>query len=78
MGKRFLAARYPLENYSQRRAHLRVNEGDFEPHHMKPYGRVSGKFSYRQLFKKKHASRQSNQIQERATKKAARRTLQEE
>jgi hypothetical protein len=72
MGQRFLSFRYPLGEYSGRRAFLRLNEGDFEPHQMRPYGFASGNFFYRQMFEKKHQSRQGNVAQKRAVKKAAR------
>jgi hypothetical protein len=75
MGKRFLHARYSLDRYSQKRAWLRLNEGDFEPHRMRPYGLVSPNFSYRQMFQKKHGSRQGRRVEDRATKKAARRAF---
>jgi hypothetical protein len=73
MGKRFLAQRYQIPIYSDRRAFLRLNEGNFEPHRMKPYGIESKKFSYRQIFDKKHQSRPGNQAEKRGVKKAARR-----
>ena len=73
MGKRFLAERYPLSGYSSRRAILRLNEGDFEPHRMRPYGLESGKFRYRQIFAKKHLSRSGSRSERRVVKKAARR-----
>jgi hypothetical protein len=73
MGKRFFTERYPLQRYSPRRAWLRLNESNFEPHRMKPYGLMSHKFSYRQLFQKKHQSRQGNRQVKRAVKKATRR-----
>jgi hypothetical protein len=73
MGRRFLAVRYPLDGYSSRRVWLRLHEGDFEPHRMRPYGLGSGKFSYRQMFQKKHQSRLGNRLMKRAVKKAARR-----
>lgn len=73
MGKRFLAARYQLDRFSPRRAFLRMNEAEYEPHRMRPYGLVSSKFASRQLFEKKHHSRLGRQAEERATRKAARR-----
>jgi len=76
MGRRFLAARFSLDKYSNRRAWLRLNEADFEPHRMKPYGLESGKFSYRQMFQKKHQFRQGNRAVERAVKKTARQQAQ--
>lgn len=72
MGGRFLATRYPLHRYSPRRAWLRLHEGHFEPHRMRPYGLMSGKFMYRQLFQKKHQARQGNRALKRAINKAAR------
>ena len=72
MGKRFLVDRYPLDDYSSRRAFLRLHEGDFEPHRMKPYGLGSGKFVYRNMFQKEHQSRQDNRLQKRSIKKSAR------
>lgn len=72
MGKRFLAARFPLEQYSRRWAWLRLHEGKSNPHQMKPYGRESGNFVYRQLFHKKHQTRQGNCTIKRAVKKTAR------
>ena len=72
MGKRFLAARFPLEQYSHRRAWLRLHEGKSEPHSMRPYGFESGNFVYRQLFQKKHQARQGNRSVKRAVKKTAR------
>ena len=72
MGKRFLAVRFPLEQYSPRRAWLRLHEGRYEPHSMKPYGCESGTFAYRQLFEKKHQTRQGNRSIKRAVKKTAR------
>jgi hypothetical protein len=71
MGKRWLLARYPLNKYSDRRAWLRLHEGDFEPHQIRPYGLASGKFSYRQMFQKKKQARRGNRAVERAVKKAA-------
>lgn len=73
MGKRFLASRYPLVGYSARRSFLRLNEGEYEPHKMKPYGISSGKFMYHQMFEKKNQSREANRRTERTMKKAARR-----
>ena len=75
MGKRFLRARYPLDCYSLKRATLRLNEGDFEPHRMRPYGLPSSHFSYRQMFQKKHGSRQGRRAEDRAAKKAARKAF---
>jgi hypothetical protein len=72
MGRRFLAARYALSEYSDRRAWYRLHEGDGEPHRLRPYGLESGKFSYRPLFQKKHQSRQGRRAVKRAVKKAAR------
>jgi hypothetical protein len=72
VGRRFLADRYPLDQYSPRRAWLRCNEGDFEPHQMKPYGLESGKFSYRQMFQKRNQSRSGNILRERMVRKSAR------
>ena len=72
MGKRFLAARFPLEQYSHRRAWLRLHEGKSEPHSMRPYGFESGNFAYRQSFQKKHQARQGNRSVKRVVKKAAR------
>ncbi len=75
MGKRFLNSRYPLGVYSDRRVFLRLNEGDFEPRRMTPYGLGSGKFAYRQMFGKKNQSRQGNQRGQRVVKKAVRRLV---
>lgn len=72
MGRRFLATRYPLHSYSPRRAWLRLHEDHLEPHRMRPYGLASGKCMYRQLFQKKHQSRQGNRTIKRVVKKAAR------
>ncbi len=72
MGQRFFMARYCLSEYSERRAFLRLNEGDYEPRRMTPYGLGSGKFSYRQMFDKKNQSRQGNRQVQRAMKKASR------
>lgn len=72
MGKRFLAVRYRLERYSSRRAFLRLNEGDFEPHRMRPYGLEEHGFAYHQMFQKRHRSREGNRRLDRSVKKAAR------
>ena len=76
MGRRFLTDRFPLEKYSNRRACLRLNEADFEPHRMRPYGLESGNFSYHQMFQKKRQSRQGNRVVDRAVKKTARQQAQ--
>ena len=73
MGKRFLVIRYGLERYSSRRAFLRLNEGDFEPHRMRPYGLGERGFDYHQMFQKQHRSREGNRRLDRFVKKAARR-----
>lgn len=73
MGKRFLQSRYRLEKrYNHRRASLRLNEKNVEPHQMKPYGLGERGFSCRSLFQKKHQSRQGNLHEKRMVKKAAR------
>lgn len=72
MGRHFLNGRYHLSEYSSRRAFLRLNEGDYEPRRMRPYGLGSGKFAYRQMFEKKNQSRQGNQKVQRAVKKGVR------
>jgi hypothetical protein len=72
MGKRFLNERYSLEKYSNRRANLRLNEEDFEPHQIRPYGLESSSFSYRQMFQKKHQTRLENRSVKRSVKKSAR------
>lgn len=72
MGQRFLALRYCLERYSSRRAFFRLNEGDFEPHRMRPYGLGERGFAYRQMFQKRHRAREGNRRLDRAVKKAAR------
>ena len=81
MGRRFLARRFPLARYSDRRAWFRLNEAKSEPHQMRSYGLASGKFSYRQLFQKKRQSRPGNRRVKRTVKKTvrqrARRELQE-
>lgn len=78
MGKRFFVDRYPLANYSSYRAFLRLNEGDFEPHQIRPYGLGSGKFAYNQMFLKKHGSRPGNRAVKRSAKKSARQRAQRE
>ncbi|GCE27066.1 hypothetical protein KDA_25500 [Dictyobacter alpinus] len=71
MGNRFITERHLREGYSAQRISRRLNEGDFEPHHLQPYGIEGGKFSYRQMFQE-NQSRQGNRQKHRAPKKSAR------
>jgi len=71
MGQRFILARNLRPMYSKRRTWLRLNEHDFEPHRMRPYGLESKKFWYRSMW---HENRQrpGNKLEDRYPKKVAR------
>ncbi len=72
MGRRFIHARYRIDRYSNVGVRRRLNSPRFVPHHLRPYGLESMNFWYRQIFTKKHQSRQQNRAVKRAVKKAAR------
>ena len=73
MSKRFRAASYRLEDrYSSQRVFLRLNERNYNPHRIKPYGLGEHGFQYHQLFEKRHGTGENNRHQDRAVKKSAR------
>lgn len=72
MGKRFLEKRYDVLKCGHRAMFFRMNEGDMHPRKMRPYGSISPKFSYDNMFQKKNASRPGNKRVQRTAKKAAR------
>ncbi len=74
MGNRFLLARNQLARYSPRRAVLRCNEWNYDPHRMRPYGLASGNFRHRQLFCERSVSyRQARRTMNKAMRQQARR-----
>lgn len=78
MGRRFIHARYQIDRYNDVGARRRLNSPRFALHHLRPYGLESMNFWYRQIFTKKHQSRQQNCAVKRAVKKAARQQAQRE
>ncbi|WP_126579766.1 hypothetical protein [Tengunoibacter tsumagoiensis] len=77
MGKRFILSRYRLDEMSSRGRSHRLNEADFKPHRLRPYGYDTGSFSYQQMFQV-HQSRSGNVADKRASKKAARQQFQKQ
>ncbi len=72
MSNRFITESRDLSTYSPRRVLQMINEADFEPHRMRPYGMESGKFTYRSMWEH-NGNRPGNRRVRRAAKKAARR-----
>jgi hypothetical protein len=71
MGNRFTIKRHlPDGCYSTRREVLRLNESDFEPHHMRAYGDQKQRMDYRHLFEESLSGQERNA--RRAIKKAER------
>jgi len=76
MSRRYILERLHLNLYpSIRRKFLRLNEGEYEPHRIRPYAFSSSKIRYRNMFEKKNSTRLETINARRSTKKSIRREL---
>lgn len=75
MGRKYTIQRLHLHQHSQLRKFLRLNEGEYEPHRIRPYAFSATKFHYRNMFEKKHTTRIEAKNAERSAKKTIRREL---
>ena len=71
MSNRFVTAVHNQSCYGPVRVNRMINEADFEPHRMRPYGYETGKFHYRSMWEV-HQTRSGNRFVKRMVKKAAR------
>lgn len=76
MGHRYIEERYQLSTrYSPYRAHMRLNESDWEPHKLRAYGMGTGKFWYRGLFDRKQRDQALARTPKKAERQRAKREL---